>query len=618
LSPIDATVVVPVYNPGAAIESCIESLLGQSLPAERLEIIFSDDGSTDGTGERLDRLAAEHPHIRVIHSPNSGWPGRPRNLGIDAAAGEFIQFVDHDDSLGPEALERLVAYGRANDADIVIGKVTSNFRPVPHNLFRRNIATCTVWDTPLIGSLTPHKMFRRQFLLDTGIRYPEGKVRLEDQLFMVKTYFAAKRVSVLADYPCYFYRRRPEGEHAAAGAVEPDVYYHYLREVLDVIKASTEPGDFRNDQYRRFYRTMVRRTAKRLISGRPADYVQAYYEAVMKVTDDYFSDAVAERLPMFRRTQSVAMRAGKLDRLAKITKRTRWARPVVRLDDLTWTGTAWTAALTIRMRHVDGTPIVVVPSGDGYRLDPRIVGSDLEVRPDSREELLAGGAHADVAIRERHTGVRWLVPGELTARLEPAKSPAGALKMIISGEVVLDPATLALGEPLAAGTWDVSVDFDIFGLGRQVPLGPNRKRGMTVPAALFRRPARLVQPRFNPKGKLMLVVRPPKSQSAVLASRVTAVVATRQLLTAGFGVHLVDSRDAVACHVVIGADGARVPATLTATPDGASLSCDLTAAGPLPKGRSVLGLEVKPAERAATFGVLTVSRLGRVTATPGR
>src|SRR3954470_1523984 len=98
------SVLVPVFEPGPLIEPLIASLLAQTMPAGERELVFVDDGSREGTGERLDALAAEHPDVRVVHIPNSGWPGRPRNVGL-----EVVFFADHDDWLEPAALERLYA-----------------------------------------------------------------------------------------------------------------------------------------------------------------------------------------------------------------------------------------------------------------------------------------------------------------------------------------------------------------------------------------------------------------------------------------------------------------------------------------------------------------------------
>ena len=148
---VKVSVIVPVYNPGSNIDQCISSLLGQSLPADEYEVIFVDDGSTDETPARLDELARTHENVRVEHIPNSGWPGRPRNIGIDLARGEFVYFVDNDDWLGSEALERLHAKALRDDSDIVIGKVVGHGKVVPRSLFRRNRSDATLEWPPLCG-----------------------------------------------------------------------------------------------------------------------------------------------------------------------------------------------------------------------------------------------------------------------------------------------------------------------------------------------------------------------------------------------------------------------------------------------------------------------------------
>jgi len=136
---VKVSVVVPVYNPGRHISYCIDSVLGQSLPPDEIEAIFVDDGSTDGTDKVLDDLAAAHRHIRVIHIPNSGWPGRPRNIGTDAGTGRYVHYLDNDDALGTEALERLYAFAEANASDIVIGRYAGHHRAVAREIFRETV-----------------------------------------------------------------------------------------------------------------------------------------------------------------------------------------------------------------------------------------------------------------------------------------------------------------------------------------------------------------------------------------------------------------------------------------------------------------------------------------------
>lgn len=116
------TVVIPVYNTKAYLDSCLESVVNQTY--RNLQILLIDDGSTDGSGKRCDQWAERDGRITVIHKKNEGL-GMARNTGMGYAAGDYLCFLDSDDCLHPAALEiarrecrDAVFYGfRSMDAD---------------------------------------------------------------------------------------------------------------------------------------------------------------------------------------------------------------------------------------------------------------------------------------------------------------------------------------------------------------------------------------------------------------------------------------------------------------------------------------------------------------------
>ena len=106
--------------------------------------------------------------------PNSGWPGQPRNVGLDAARGEYVFFSDHDDWLGTEALERLYAFATSCGSDIVLPKMAGLRRAIPRHVFRETIRQCSISDSPIMDSLTPHKLFRQSSWTSTTSVFPKG------------------------------------------------------------------------------------------------------------------------------------------------------------------------------------------------------------------------------------------------------------------------------------------------------------------------------------------------------------------------------------------------------------------------------------------------------------
>ena len=231
------SLVIPVYDAGPYLRPCLESVAAQDLAS--LEVIAVDDGSNDGSGALLDEFARERGW-RVIHQENSGWPGRPRNVGLDAASGVYVFFLDADDELGPEALRRLAGFADDHSADLVVPKMVGlGGRQVVEEVYAQTLPD--VDDRALLfGTLTPGKLFRRSFLVEQGLRFPEGRVRLEDGQMVARAYLSATRVSIYADYDCYFLRRREDGGNISYDLGAPDQYTGGIAGVLDVVRAHAD------------------------------------------------------------------------------------------------------------------------------------------------------------------------------------------------------------------------------------------------------------------------------------------------------------------------------------------------------------------------------------------
>jgi len=436
--PPKVSVVVPVYNPGRDVDDCIRTLLDQSLPPEEYEVIFVDDGSTDATPARLDALAAEHAHVRVEHIANSGWPGKPRNVGIGLARGEFVYFVDNDDWVGREALERMHAMALRDAADIVIGKVVGHGKSVPRNLFRRNRTGVDLQWEALVWLLTPHKLFRRAFLDAQDLRFPEGRRRLEDHLFVMRAYFAQPRISVLADYPCYHWVLRDRDVNASWGDLDPVSYFAFMREVLDVVDAHTEPGPFRDRLYARWYRGKMLNRVEKVHSNPDLDRRRALYEAMHELAVERFPESVDEFLPFNLRARSRLLRAADYGALAA-------------LADVETT-------LRARARAVGTRPVT---GGLELRLEaelePLRFERDGERVAWGRDRLDATaaiqGSTVQLLLKRRATQEEYRVPADAQTRLEPDAD--GRLRAVVSVSARVAAAGAAGGAPLPEGLGEV-------------------------------------------------------------------------------------------------------------------------------------------------------------------
>ena len=209
------SVIIPVYNVENYLKECIESVLSQTY--ENYEIILVDDGSTDSSPGICDEYAGAYENVRVIHKENSG-PSATRNAGVSAAKGEYIYFLDSDDYIIPEALEKLFANSVENDTDIVffdaVSFVDDDLNANIKQSYKRNSVYNVGTGLEVFIALNKNKEFkcavylmliRKSLITENGITFCEDAYMSEDMLFTFQLYCKAKSVSQCSQ--ALYYRR---------------------------------------------------------------------------------------------------------------------------------------------------------------------------------------------------------------------------------------------------------------------------------------------------------------------------------------------------------------------------------------------------------------------------
>ncbi|MDH6607516.1 glycosyltransferase involved in cell wall biosynthesis [Streptomyces sp. SAI-208] len=608
---VKVSVVIPVHNTGKYVDECAPSLLGQSLPADEYEVIYVDDGSTDDTLARLEKLAAAHAHVQVHTRPNSGWPGAPRNLGMAHAKGEYIQFVDHDDLLGPEALERLHAHARRNDADVVLGKMSSTMVR-PRRLFRHTVDACTIENDELMQSLSPHKMFRRAFVEEHGLRFPEGPWILEDLAFVSAAYLKAKRIAVLADYPCYYWMKRDDGGNNTRLRFSPrHGFWPNCRTVVRGIKDGTTPSDdvdaLQNRLLHRLYHVEVLSRAREpeILREDPAEQRERF-EAARRLALEEFPTAVRDGLPTVSRLRAELLERGDFDSAVALAERVRRVKARSVVGGLRWQEGRLVADVTLDLLRGDGEPLVLVERGGKRWLDPEVTAGvpgtegGWEVRDPFRL------AYAELVVKDRDREDWWYPQGDLEVRLAPCGE--GRSRLVASGRLLLDPERLAGGRPLERGVHDVWAYVQLLGIDRMV-----RLTGDGTPGAPAAGPAltggRLALPYWTGSGQLALDV----DQSR---RRLGADTAGAAAANPGRGERslplpwVAATRDSGPAPLRVAVSALTVDAELVPGADGATAALRLPARLRLPSGRHPVRLPKTDAPVA--YAVVRDGRLLRL------
>lgn len=189
---IRISVIIPAYNAAAFLPGTVDSVLKQDFTG--IEIILVNDGSTDSTPEVCADLERKDDRIRVINKDNGG-VSSARNAGLDAASGEYVMFIDADDAISSDALERMYH----PDVDFVLGGFEKIREASVIESYVPSVEVVASGEEGLSGFMDEvisdkhcylmnsacFKLFRRSIIVENRIRFEEGLSYAEDKLFVM-------------------------------------------------------------------------------------------------------------------------------------------------------------------------------------------------------------------------------------------------------------------------------------------------------------------------------------------------------------------------------------------------------------------------------------------------
>ncbi|MFE0208749.1 CDP-glycerol glycerophosphotransferase family protein [Streptomyces sp. NPDC058985] len=251
------SVIVPAYRVQEYLHACLESVLSQSY--QDFEVIVVDDGSPDACGAIADEFADRDPRVRAVHLPENQGLGPARNAGIERAGGDYLVFLDGDDTLAPDALRALAdRVKETGDPDVLVYDYARTYwtgetvrsRAAAH-LTEQGPAPFRLADRPGLLHLLMvawNKTVRREFAEREGLTFPPGYY--EDTPWTYPLLLAAESVATL-DRVCVHYRQGRRGSIlGTASARHLDVFTQYDR-VFAFLESHPEHDRWRPVLYRR-------------------------------------------------------------------------------------------------------------------------------------------------------------------------------------------------------------------------------------------------------------------------------------------------------------------------------------------------------------------------------
>ncbi|MCF3136172.1 glycosyltransferase family 2 protein [Streptomyces olivochromogenes] len=478
------SVIIAAYNAMPYLTRCITSVAEQTIGRSALEIVVVNDGSTDGTAAELERLSGLYPGLmRVFHQTNSGGPSAPRNAGLEHAQGTFVFFLDADDHLGPEALQRMVRMAEDNDTDVVLGKMVGvGGRGAPTSMFKRNQPRTDVFSSRVYWTLNPMKLFRRDLLERHRLRFPTDLAIGEDQLFVGAAYLHASGISVVADYDCLYWVLREDEGNITRRLTGSERRLRFLPRMVDLLLDKVPPGPGRDHLAHRHLTVEVQQILADQLVFESRDVQEKMLNQLAEAVEPLWHEGINDRISAMARLRLHLVRHRMLDELLNVvefekeTNRSKTATPVLvdqgralaRYPYLRDPGRAvpdicYDVTAQLGLRHhitraeMHGTTLHLAGHAYIHRVETQDVTTEL-------------------VLRERDSAIEYRLPVTHIATPGLGKDvDQGRFSYDLAGfEATVDVTTAADGRPLGDGLWDISLAVGAQSLSKEVRIGSKR------------------------------------------------------------------------------------------------------------------------------------------------
>ncbi|NBK19946.1 glycosyltransferase [Anaerotruncus sp. 1XD42-93] len=206
------SVVVPVYNAGPYLRQCLDSIAAQTY--SHMEVILVDDASTDGSGQICKEYAERDERFQYVRFPANRGPSAARNEGVGRAAGAFLSFVDADDYVEPDLLEKLYRSLTESGADIsTCGADGIRLESGPARTYSRAEAVCCLAKGAPFNHVPWGKLYCAE--LARACPFDENVFYSEDLLFLYEALKRSEKVSCIPDVLYHYVSR--EGSQMRSG-----------------------------------------------------------------------------------------------------------------------------------------------------------------------------------------------------------------------------------------------------------------------------------------------------------------------------------------------------------------------------------------------------------------